>query len=300
MIKKLLFALCLVVLGWMVWQADPSLLWQNMLRWNWALVACVAVWAIGYCLNTASFRYVIRCFKSDASIGWMQTLKLTIGGYALNYVTPFGLLGGEPWRIYHLRKQMENQAANSAVTYYAMMHVLSHILFWLIGVMMSFQLVSEQLDHVNVNVLILVTVFVIVFVVCGYRYAVKRTWITSLKTLLSEHPAYFCNALLLELASRMVNVVEYWVLMQIVFPDSALSSYTSAYLVVAFSSLFANLLFFSPMQMGTREGGIFLALQALAPTLPELFPVAVSISFATRIREIIWIIIGLFIVKLKQ
>jgi len=303
MLKKLLFALCLVILGWMVWMADPRLLWQNLLQWNWVLLGCVVVWAFGYILNTMSFRNIILCSGNTELhnvIGWTDTFKLTIGGYALNYVTPFGLLGGEPWRIYHLRKVMDNKSANSAVTYYAMMHILSHILFWLIGLACGFGLVCEKLVDLNVFSIVSVIALVVVLVMGLYRFAVRKGWISSIHQLLQQHPARFGKALLLELASRMVNVVEYLLLMMIVFPDSPLATYSSAYFVVAFSSLFANMLFFSPLQMGTREGGIFLALQTLAPSMPELLPVAVSISFATRIREFAWILIGILIVKLKK
>lgn len=288
----------------MIWMADPSLLWENVLQWNWILLACILVWAVGYFLNTISFHQVISCYTSDQTslIGWVETLQFTIGGYALNYVTPFGLLGGEPWRIYQLRKTMDNSSANSAVTYYAMLHVLSHILFWMIGVAFGFSLFEVSFETVETNVRVVVGVFVLLLVLLlvAYKAAVKKGWIGSVKQLLKEHPTVFCQALLLELSSRMVNVVEYWLLMRFVFPDGVLGSYTSAYLVVSFSSLFANLLFFSPMQMGTREGGIFLALQALDPSATELLPIAVSISIATRIREIIWIIIGLLIVKRKK
>lgn len=288
----------------MIWMADPSLLWENVLQWNWILLACILVWAVGYFLNTISFHQVISCYTSDQTslIGWVETLQFTIGGYALNYVTPFGLLGGEPWRIYQLRKTMDKSSANSAVTYYAMLHVLSHILFWMIGVAFGISLFDVSFESVETNVRVVVGVFVLLLalLLVAYRVAVKKGWIGSIKQLLEEHPAKFCQALLLELSSRMVNVVEYWLLMRFVFPDSVLGCYISAYLVVAFSSLFANLLFFSPMQMGTREGGIFLALQALDPSATELLPIAVSISIATRIREIIWIIIGLLIVKRKK
>ena len=73
--------------------------------------------------------------------------------------------------------------------------------------------------------------------------------------------------------------------------------YADALLVVAFCSLFANILFFSPMQIGTREGGILLALQYLLTG--HLLPVALTISFATRIREFFWIAVGLAIMKRK-
>ncbi len=300
--KKILFVVCLLILGVMIYEADPYLLWHNILQWNWVLVACVAVWGIGYLFNAISFGYVVRSCAPGSTIPFSRMLRLTIGGYALNYITPFGLLGGEPWRIYELRNDVQPQAANSAVTYYAMMHVLSHIVFWLIGVVLAlfFADMNSALwadGQTETLVLILVLVILGFVVVFAYRFAIKKGWIASLQGLLQAHPRQFCIALLLELASRVINVAEYWVLMQAVFAGSILDSYLSAYLVVAFSSLFANILFFSPLQMGTREGGIFLALQALEPAMPELLPMAVSISFATRIREFVWILVGIIIVK---
>jgi hypothetical protein len=100
----------------------------------------------------------------------------------------------------------------------------------------------------------------------------------------------------------LVNVLEYWLLMQGILPDGMASTYGGAFLVVAFSSLFANLLFFSPMQMGTREGGVYLALQWLLPSIlaSELFGIAVSICFATRIRELFWILVGLLMIYYKS
>jgi hypothetical protein len=105
----------------------------------------------------------------------------------------------------------------------------------------------------------------------------------------------FIRALLLELSSRLVNVIEYWLVMQALGYSSF--GYADALLVVAFCSLFANILFFSPMQIGTREGGILLALQYLLTG--QLLPVALTISFATRIREFFWIAVGLAIMKRK-
>jgi hypothetical protein len=59
----------------------------------------------------------------------------------------------------------------------------------------------------------------------------------------------------------------------------------------------SNVLFFSPLQVGTREGGILLALQYLLTG--QLLPVALTLSFATRIREFCWIAVGLAIMKRK-
>lgn len=69
-----------------------------------------------------------------------------------------------------------------------------------------------------------------------------------------------------------------------------------------FSSLYFNhgiyffvcqLFFFSPMQLGAREGGFALAVGGLA--IPGAF--GVYTGLITRVRELIWIVIGVLLMK---
>lgn len=302
-LQKILFVICILVFGWMIWRCGVSLLWENILAWGWTLLGCILVWVVGYGFNALSFAQVLRCYtvNSQSALSFWQVTRLTITGYALNYLTPFGLLGGEPWRIHQLRKVMEPKDANSAVVYYAAMHVLSHVVFWIIGAVYAlFALPVLMQEYRWQFVMIIVGVLVILFVV--YRVGVNRGWIGHLQQLLHDHPKEIIRALLLELFSRMVNVVEYWLLLSVAMPDGAMSDYWTAYLVVAFSSLFANILFFCPLQMGSREGGILLILMVLLPLsdADTLFSLAVSVSLATRIREFFWIGIGLWLMQLTS
>ena len=67
-------------------------------------------------------------------MGFMQLLKLTVSGFALNYATPVGLLGGEAYRIMELSKYIGVQRATSTVILFAMMHIFAHFWFWVTGV----------------------------------------------------------------------------------------------------------------------------------------------------------------------
>jgi len=70
-------------------------------------------------------------------------------------------------------------------------------------------------------------------------------------------------------------------------------SFPACILIMAFTSLFANLFFFSPMQLGAREGGFALAVGGLA--IQGAF--GVYTGLITRVRELIWIVIGVLLMK---
>lgn len=66
-----------------------------------------------------------------------------------------------------------------------------------------------------------------------------------------------------------------------------------AFLIIAFTSLIANLIGFIPLQMGGREGGFALSVSAFGMTA-EL---GLYISLICRVREIIWATIGLLLMR---
>ena len=306
LLRALLFVICFALLAWMVIEAGPRLLWQTLCQLPVAIALCVGVWGVGYTLNAASFRQVVWGMAPDGrrALSFFEILRITISGYALNYITPFGLLGGEPWRIVALRPHLGTERATQSVVLYSMMHIASHFCFWLLSALVVLAGVTQLTQGVSLPAL--VSIVIVALMLLGlfwrlYRRGIAlrfmRRWVDWPLLNPSLLPsAHFLRALGLELLSRLVNVIEYWIIMQAL--GFAEFGYLQALLVVAFSSLLANLLFFSPLQMGTREGGIFLALQYLLPD-GDLLPVALTLSFATRIREFLWIAIGLLFMHRK-
>lgn len=285
-------------------RVGPGQLLSTLCSMPYTIAACVAVWGVGYLLNAASFRQVIGGVGGDTCPSYGRVLHLTVTGYAINYVTPFGLLGGEPWRIVRLKRYCGSERATQSVVLYSMMHIASHFCFWLLSALVVLAGVTQLTQGVSLPAL--VSIVIVALMLLGlfwrlYRRGIAlrfmRRWVDWPLLNPSLLPsAHFLRALGLELLSRLVNVIEYWIIMQAL--GFAEFGYLQALLVVAFSSLLANLLFFSPLQMGTREGGIFLALQYLLPD-GDLLPVALTLSFATRIREFLWIAIGLLFMHRK-
>ena len=67
-------------------------------------------------------------------------------------------------------------------------------------------------------------------------------------------------------------------------------------LILSFTTLFANLIGFLPMQLGVQEGGFLISIAAMG-----LSPaVGIFVSIICRVREIVWIVIGLLLMKLKD
>lgn len=305
-----------MLLVWMVLQAGPAQLWQTLTDMPMIIIGCVLIWGVGYLLNMLSFRQILDAMcdslgVSRKCLNWWQILRLTISGYAINYITPFGLLGGEPYRVLVLRPVLGTEKATQSVVLYSMMHMASHFCLWLFSAALALFVLQDFTANHWVGLLSMLAGALILLVLFGYIYRngvmlrFMQRWVDW--PLLNPNLLpfdKFIKALGFELMSRLFNVLEYWLIM----PSLGFGafSYADALLVVAFSSLFANILFFSPLQMGTREGGIMLALQYLVPmvsatsgTGASLLAVSVALSFATRLREFIWIAIGLLMMKMS-
>ena len=81
----------------------------------------VLLWGFIYLINACSFGLIIND-GTGRRVPFGKVFQLTLSGYALNYVTPLGLMGGEPYRILELSGYVGGKKATSAVILYSMMH----------------------------------------------------------------------------------------------------------------------------------------------------------------------------------
>lgn len=321
--RNFFFFVGIVLLGVMFFSLDMSWseIWVNIRHAGYWLPFNIALWSVIYLMNALSW-YVIINDKEHTHIPFGQVYRLTVSGYVLNYVTPLGLLGGEPYRVMELAPHVGRAKAASSVILYSMMHVFSHFCFWLLGVMLFIAVCPVDWDTgILLGLIAAVCLLVIYFFMKGYRqglvvkafrllshipyvnrwstrfYEVNAEALhrvdTQIAALHAQRKSTFYLSLGLELLARIVSSIEIYVLMRILTPDVTVAD---SILIMAFSSLFSNLMFFMPMQIGAREGSIAL----MAGRLHLTAGYGLFTGLLCRLREICWIVIGLALIKIKR
>ena len=325
--QNIFFVFGLAVLALMVTQLDFAQVWSGLSRAGYWFVAVIALWFFLYMFNTASW-YVIINNAGDADdknvkkVGFWWLYKITVSGFALNYATPGGLMGGEPYRIMSLSPKIGTARASSSVILFAMTHIFSHFWFWFLSVLLY--VVVHPVGVVMGAMLSVVTLFTLVaiwFFVKGYkkgiavsilgllsRFPLVKRWAqgfferhreqlanidSQIASLHNQNPKAFVSAVLLELSCRIVSALEIYFILLVIQPSA---NYLDSILILAFTSLFANMLFFMPLQLGGREGGFLMSAKGLALTTSA----GIFVALIVRIRELIWTAIGLLLIKFDK
>ena len=313
----LLFGLVAIIVMLFTFDVNFDIMQQNLLRAGLYLPAVIGVWIFVYAFNAGAFQIIVNSGGHDKHLSYAHAYKLTVSGFAFSYTTPFGF-GGGPYRVMELSAYIGTNRAMSSVVLYSMMHIFSHILLWASSVVLFI-----CLYEVEAYLWVLFAVFALVFAILVYffYYGYKNGMIVKLFGILLRLPyvrrparkfyeknaenmaqidrqiAYlheqwraFYSALFMEYAARVVYALEYFFILRSL---SFAISFWDAVLILAFSSLFSNLLFFLPMQLGAREGGLAIIIRRLG--IDPAY--GIFTSFYTRIRELVWIVIGVALVK---
>ena len=311
-------------------------LWQHLTKAGYWLVPILGVWVLIYGINAASWWSVIKGVYPEAKLSAWRIFKLTVSGYALNYATPVGGLGGEPYRIMELSKDISKQHATSSVILYAMMHIFAHFWFWFTSIFLYLALAAAGDLPLNVPIscalgFIALLFFGALYVFSkGYKNGVVmhvlgwlskipglKGWSTRFKerhndalqnvdkqisALFSQDKKAFYSSLFLEYLSRWAQSLEV-LFMLLLFGvdngggiDGILLTYLHSVLIVALTTFFANLIGFLPMQIGVQEGGFVLSIAALGLSAA----LGIFVSIICRVREIVWIFIGIMLMKLPE
>ena len=337
-LNNLFFLLGVAAVVVMLFTFDVSFieLWQHLCHAGYWLIPIVGVWIFIYGMNALSWQTIIRSKCPEVRVSFWRIYRLTITGYALNYATPVGGLGGEPYRIMELSKDVGNQRATSSVILYAMMHFFAHFWYWFSSIFIYLALAAVGDLPINTAIGTLLGIVIVFCLIAfyifskGYRNGLVgnvirwlghipglKGWSGRFQTnhaealhnideqiasLYAEDKRAFYRSLILEYLSRVVQSSEVMFMLLLFGIDCGggfselLLTFLHSFLIVSFTTLFANLIGFLPMQLGVQEGGFVLSIAALGLSAA----LGIFVSIICRVREIIWIVIGILLMKIKK
>ncbi len=319
----LLFGLVAIVVMCYTFNLSLSELKSHLLRISLYLPAVLGVWVVVYAFNARAFQLIVNNnVHEEKHLPFLKSYKLTVSGFAFSYTTPFGF-GGGPYRVIELKSFIGVQHAMSSVVLYSMMHILSHFCLWTSAVILYilFYKVADWLWPLF-GVFFAVVALAVYFFYYGYRKGLIRKGVGLFRHIplikryinrfyekneesmseidrqiayLHKNRGTFYRTLLMEYLARVTNAFEYYFILMALLPGHEVGIIDSI-LILAFSSLFSNLLFFFPMQLGAREGGLALIIKLLFPLMAP--SIGILTSLYTRLRELFWVIVGILLVKI--
>ena len=312
--QLLFFAAGAIALVVLIMRSDPRQLASDVRDAGWAVPAIVGVYGFVYTLNTAAWWLtMIEAPRLSFARAWV----VNVAAFAINYLTPFASIGGEPFKIVAASQWMGTRNGTASVLNYRLVHMQAHLLFFLTGVILAFIFLPAGTMATPVLVIMAVVLLILAALLLAVhregvierlfdlsmrlpligrfarRFEPRRAALIEIdRQLISFHgasPRRYYGALALEYLARVVSMFEFFIIARAIGHPV---SFGTAFLIGGFSSLVVNLFFFMPFNVGSKEGGLYVIFAALG--LPSRLGVAAAVL--SRLREIIWIAIGLVLV----
>ena len=332
--KLIFFAIGLAGIGILLWRADlPHVDWGMVFSLDsLALLGILCgLWIVIYILHALCYKVILA--EESRKINIFSMFKICAAGFALNNVTPAGLVGGEPYRIMELKRYCSTEKSASATLTFSLLYTFGHVMLWIttaIIVMVRMIMGLPVITWVAILVLVsggLLLGLFLLFILRrknGFAYPVMRFLckIPLLKKKLipvveknkqsyieiddnirefRNSPLRFIVALSIQFGTRLLEAFEYFLLYWFFVRNFGVSAhFIDGILIMGIASLVGNILFIIPMQASTREGGMTFALGFLLASEDAIKTVGVGVGLIYRIREFIFIVFGILLVLIGK
>ncbi|MCU7496509.1 MAG: flippase-like domain-containing protein [Ignavibacteria bacterium] len=320
--KKLfpiLYVVGIAIFALLIWDFGIDKIMVNIRKTGWWFLPVIALWGVIYLINAYGWHIILG--EDRSKVAFWRIYGISLGGFAINYLTPFVNLGGEPYRIYALKEFTGITKSVSSVTLYRMLHIISHLIFWLTVIPVTFFVIPVSFNFAAA----LMALFLVIFLMLAFVFTRHRLGIyealskiilhlkflkflnkkleknknniaeidRQIKDLYVNRKRTFYTVLSLEFFARILAAMEFFFIFRSIGID--ISVFQALYIHGA-SSLFLNILFFMPMEFGTREGSLYITLKAFIPDAG----VGIYIALVNRIRELFWILIGMLLIQFNN
>jgi len=305
------FVLGAVVLTLLIRHSGPALVWATLRESAWVLGPVIILWGLVYACNARAWQLLMP--NRPPEFTFWRAFLLTIAGFAMNYSIPALSMGGEPLKIAGAAQWVGRQRAVGSAVGFRFLHSIAHILILLVAMVPAAILLPHTpLVFGALGITSLLIGFAAWFLLSQHRDGIfergvaflgrlgplrrlatkleaNRPFLQELDvelTAIHNAPGQFKWALGMELTGRVLSTMEY----ALIFYGLGLGAdVMRAFVVANLATLFTNLLFFMPFEMGSKEGGAFVVFAWLGMD-PKL---GTSAALLSRVRELAWMALGL-------
>jgi uncharacterized protein (TIRG00374 family) len=308
-LNTLLLLTGLAFLTWLLWRTDPAEIWRELRLLGWGLVPFILGEATAEMIHTLGWR---RCLSGHyRSLPWRVLLPMRMAGYAINYITPTGNLGGEVSKAALLATDRRGPEAVSGV-------MIENVCFGLAQMSFVTIVCLTFLGRIHLPAAVLIPMAVASVLLGGglvaflqlqrygklgglVRWLAKRApgnkalqtatlHVTrvdeAFRTFHREHPRDLCVAIGWHLLGFSVGILPAWLFLRVLSENASLPA---AALILSLGMWFDVLTFAIPLNVGVLEGGRTIAVKAVG------FSAVLGLTYgiAVRISQLFWAVLGL-------
>ncbi|MBT3181285.1 MAG: hypothetical protein HN337_02115 [Deltaproteobacteria bacterium] len=310
-IRYLFLAIGAVFFALLIRKIGIETVLSNMRLIGWWFVAVLSISGTWYMFYT--FGWMQFLHRLSDGIRFWDLFRIKITGEAVNTLTPINFIGGDPMRIYLLKKNFPVSEGAASVVVDRTLHSIATLLVIMIGIIVSFLTFDNLPANIKygVPIALIVSLAFMIFILIhqrrGFfglminickRLRIKREF--SEKTVnkfmqLDAHIVEFYEmnhkgfiiALCSHIFGRLLGIAEIYIIGTVV--SSEFTFFTA--LVLAALAPMVNAVFaFIPGALGILEGAYsgVLYLMHMDPAT------GITIQIAKRLRAIFWILLGLY------
>jgi hypothetical protein len=240
----------------MIWKTGPAALLAGLRSSAWVVAVLLPLWALVYILNAVAWRMLTS--GGGKPLPLAQAFRITLIAFAVNYATPLMSFGGEPLKVIAATPWLGHRRAVGSVVAFRLLHALAHVIGFLAALVPAYFLLPRTP------------------LVLGLILGIGALQIFLLAFLVSRHRE----------GMAIHTLSEHWI---ILYGLGLGTDPWRALVIGSFSSLVINALSFLPLELGSKEGGLYLIFKwmGFGPGL------GLQASLLGRIRELITIGIGM-------
>jgi uncharacterized protein (TIRG00374 family) len=285
-------------------------IWGNILEVGWYFLPVLSISATWYVLYT--FAWMQFLGRLGQGIGFFELFRIKIAGEAVNTLTPVNFIGGDPMRIYLLRKNFPLAEGAASVVVDRTLHsaaILTIIIFGIIASFLTFGSLPANIKY-GVPIALLVCTAFMAFILVHQRRGffglvlhicrktgIKKEFSEKTERRFTELDSHiidfyeanhrgFILAFLFHVSGRLLGILEIYVIGRAVSDEFSLFA---ALVLTALAPMVNAVFAFIPGAIGVMEGAYsgMLYLMHIDPSI------GITIQIAKRVRAAFWIALGL-------